>query len=116
MIEDLTQGDRTAMLPRGDQWSQGLGKIKWVDLFEREVAVLKCVKNFCVCPVAGAERLDRVSLATALPQVRQKQRGEDRFPDASVSSVDEDDSGLHGLKLRSFSEFGKVNGQNWHWC
>ena len=80
-----------------------LGKKEGGDLVERQLAVLNGVQEFRVGPAAGAERLHRQRVATALPQVVEEQSGQEGFADAGVGAGDEDDAGeaswVHGGEL-----------------
>jgi len=70
MAKDLTQVDRTTMFPGCDQWCDRFAKIKWVDFFQIEIAILEGMKESGIGRTAGAKGFNRKRTVPPLAEVR----------------------------------------------
>jgi hypothetical protein len=69
MTKDLAQADRTTMFSGCDQWGDRFGKIKWVDFFQIEIAILEGAEKPNIIAAAGAKGFNRKRTLASLAEV-----------------------------------------------
>src|SRR5712691_6006030 len=99
VIQNVSQLDPTAVFTGSNQWSNRFGEIKWINLVDAQVAILKSMQNFRVGPGTSSKGFDGQGMSAPISQTRKQKRSYNCFADARICSGDEDGPARHVTAL-----------------
>ena len=94
MRHHLFKEESAAFMARRNQWRDRSAEVEGVHFINSKLSVLRLGENLCVPAVSRADRLHGKRMNTALPQLKHRERSDNRLPDACPCSGD-----YNGLQL-----------------
>jgi hypothetical protein len=100
------------VLAASGQRGKGFGKEEGIDFIGCQLAILDGVQEVHVGPAARTEGFHGQGMATALAEVMEQEASEQRFPDTSVGTGDEDNvrraRSAHSVRHSSFAAMASL--------